>query len=83
MLNDLRSIVQEVSVARDLPAALNIIVLRVKAVMKTQVCSVYLRDGHGSYVLMATDGLNPESVGKVVLSSGEGLVGMVVTGKSR
>lgn len=78
MLNSLRSIVQEVNAARDMKSALAIIVARVKQVMKTQVCSVYLRDAQGSYVLMATDGLNTSAVGRVRLAAGEGLVGRVV-----
>ncbi|NHO66599.1 phosphoenolpyruvate--protein phosphotransferase [Aestuariicella hydrocarbonica] len=77
MLNSLRSIVQEVNAARDLASALNIIVQRVKAVMATEVCSAYLRDGKGQYVLMATDGLNANAVGHVSLALGEGLVGYV------
>jgi len=78
MLNSLRSIVLEVNAARDMKTALAIIVTRVKQVMATQVCSVYLRDAKGDYVLMATDGLNPDAVGKVRLAAGEGLVGRVV-----
>lgn len=78
MLNSLRSIVLEVNAARDMKSALAIIVTRVKQVMATQVCSVYLRDTKGDYVLMATDGLNPDAVGKVRLAAGEGLVGRVV-----
>lgn len=78
MLNSLRSIVQEVNSARDMKAALEIIVKRVKESMQTQVCSVYLRDARGDYVLMATDGLNPSAVGSVRLAPGEGLVGRVV-----
>jgi phosphotransferase system enzyme I (PtsP) len=78
MLNSLRSIVLEVNAARDMKTALAIIVTRVKQVMQTQVCSVYLRDAKGDYVLMATDGLNPDAVGKVRLAAGEGLVGRVV-----
>jgi phosphotransferase system, enzyme I, PtsP len=78
MLNYLRSIVQEVNAARDMKSALEIIVQRVKEVMQTQVCSVYLRDAKGDYVLMATDGLNPTAVGAVRLAAGEGLVGRVV-----
>ena len=31
------------------------------------------------YVLMATEGLNPDSVGKIRLAAGEGIVGMVAT----
>lgn len=78
MLNSLRSIVQEVNAARDMKSALAIIVTRVKQAMKTQVCSVYLRDPQGEYVLMATDGLNASAVGQVRLAAGEGLVGRVV-----
>lgn len=77
MLNSLRSIVQEVNSARDLNSALSIIVSRVKAAMNTQVCSVYLRDEQGLYVLMATEGLNKEAVGTVRLAPKDGLVGMV------
>ncbi|MGB3610989.1 MAG: phosphoenolpyruvate--protein phosphotransferase [Cellvibrio sp.] len=78
MLNSLRSIVQEVNAARDMKTALAIIVSRVKQAMGTQVCSVYLRNHSGDYVLMATDGLNTNAVGKVRLRPGEGLVGRVV-----
>lgn len=78
MLNSLRSIVQEVNAARDLPSALGIIVSSVKSAMRTHVCSVYMRDDEGGYVLMATDGLNQDAVGRVRLSAGEGLVGRVV-----
>ncbi|WP_193162210.1 phosphoenolpyruvate--protein phosphotransferase [Microbulbifer hainanensis] len=80
MLGSLRSIVQEVNSARDLPAVLDIIVRRVREVMHTRVCSVYLRDKQsGNYVLMATRGLNQSAVGQVHLAPGEGLVGNVVT----
>ena len=79
MLNSLRSIVQEVNAARDLRSALSIIVHRVRAVMVTEVCSAYLRDGNGQYVLMATEGLNESAVGQVSLAVGEGLVGHVVS----
>lgn len=78
MLHSLRSIVQEVNAARDMKTALAIIVMRVKHAMQTQVCSVYLRDEKGEYLLMATDGLNPNAVGQVRLRRGEGLVGRVV-----
>ncbi len=78
MLNSLRNIVQEVNAARDLNSALGIIVSSVKSAMRTHVCSVYLRDSDGGYVLMATDGLNQSAVGNVRLAPGEGLVGRVV-----
>jgi len=78
MLSSLRSIVQEVNAARDLNSALGIIVSSVKNAMRTHVCSVYMRDDDGGYVLMATDGLNQDAVGRVRLAPGEGLVGRVV-----
>lgn len=80
MLNTLRKIVQEVNAAKDLKAALGIIVQRVKETMGTQVCSVYLLDPESNrFVLMATDGLNKRSIGKVSMAPNEGLVGLVGT----
>ncbi|SHL36497.1 phosphoenolpyruvate--protein phosphotransferase [Phytopseudomonas punonensis] len=80
MLNTLRKIVQEVNAAKDLKAALGIIVQRVKETMGTQVCSVYLLDPETNrFVLMATDGLNKRSIGKVSMAPNEGLVGLVGT----
>ena len=78
MLNTLRKIVQEVNAAKDLKAALSIIVQRVKEAMGSQVCSVYLLDPESNrFVLMATDGLNKRAIGKVSMSPNEGLVGLV------
>ncbi|HET8710851.1 MAG TPA: GAF domain-containing protein, partial [Spongiibacteraceae bacterium] len=80
MLDALRAIVQEVNAADDLQTALNVIVQRVRAVMGTEVCTVYLRDpGSGRYIFMANEGLNPSFVGKISLGPGEGLVGQVAT----
>ena len=78
MLERLRSIVQEVNTAKDLQSALDIIVNRVREALATQVCSIYLldRDFH-CHVLMASEGLNKEAVGRVSLELGEGLVGLV------
>ena len=78
MLNTLRTIVQEVSAASDLQAALQIIVRRVRAAMQTEVCSVYLYDEENiRYTLMASEGLNASAVGRVTLMPSEGLVGQV------
>lgn len=78
MLNTLRKIVQEVNAAKDLKAALSIIVQRVKEAMGSQVCSVYLLDPESNrFVLMATEGLNKRSIGKVSMAPSEGLVGLV------
>jgi phosphotransferase system enzyme I (PtsP) len=80
MLNTLRKIVQEVNSAKDLKSALTIIVQRVKEAMGSQVCSVYLLDPETNrFVLMATEGLNKRSIGKVSMSPSEGLVGLVGT----
>src|SRR5690606_23179573 len=74
----LRSIIQEVSGAKDLTATLNIIVRRVQKAMGTRVCSVYLLDKSiGRYVLMATKGLDESAVGQASLAPEEGLVGLV------
>ena len=78
MLNTLRTIVQEVSAASDLQAALQVIVRRVREAMQTEVCSVYLFDDNNtSYTLMASEGLNASAVGRVSLASSEGIVGLV------
>ena len=76
----LQRIVQEVSSAPDLREASCIIVKRVKEVMNTDVCSIYLLNpATRTLILSATDGLNPAVAGKVHLDCEEGLVGLVVT----
>jgi len=78
MLDTLRRLIQEVNVARNLEQALAIIVQRIKQIIDADVCSVYLADSNTEhYVLMATEGLQPEAVGQVRLGAGEGLVGLV------
>jgi phosphotransferase system enzyme I (PtsP) len=48
--------------------------------MSSQVCSVYLLDPElNRFVLMATEGLNKRSIGKVSMAPNEGLVGLVGT----
>lgn len=79
MLNSLRQIVQEVIAASELDEVLEIIVKRVKAAMNADVCSVYLRDSDTGYMLMATDGLKEDSVGRVLLPREKGLVGYVAS----
>lgn len=78
MLDTLRRIVQEVNGAVNLAQALDIIVLRVRQALSVDVCSVYLTTpGKEELVLMATEGLNPESKRRVRLNFNEGLVGLV------
>ncbi|MGY8817207.1 MAG: GAF domain-containing protein, partial [Pseudomonadales bacterium] len=76
MLESLRKIVQEANSAKNFDEVLNVIVHQVKNTMDTSVCSVYLYNKKDdNYVLMASDGLNPDAVGSVCLPSGKGLVG--------
>ncbi|MDG1783955.1 MAG: phosphoenolpyruvate--protein phosphotransferase [Porticoccaceae bacterium] len=78
MLSSLRTIVQEVNGARSLSEVLAIIVKEVRDAMSAGVCSVYLFDeSDQNYVLMATEGLRQESIGKVRMAMREGLVGLV------
>ncbi len=78
MLEILQRIVQEVYTATNLDEALAISVRRIKEYMAVDACSVLIADTQdGQYVLMATEGLNPSSVGSVRLGHGEGLVGLV------
>jgi phosphotransferase system, enzyme I, PtsP len=77
MLNSLRAITQEVNSASSLRLAMEIIVKRIRIAMHTQVCSVYLRDDHGDFVLRATQGLLASAVNNVKMSQNEGLVGYV------
>lgn len=78
MLELLHRIVAEVTRASNLPQALSLIVARVKEAIDCDVCSIYLTDAESrAHVLMATDGLLPDAVGKVRLDVGRGLVGLV------
>jgi phosphotransferase system enzyme I (PtsP) len=78
MLETLHRIVQEVNTSASLEEALRVIVSGVKRAIGTDVCSVYLKDAEArAHILMATDGLRQEAVGKVTLPLGRGLIGLV------
>ncbi|HAM75724.1 MAG TPA: phosphoenolpyruvate-protein phosphotransferase PtsP [Alcanivorax sp.] len=78
MLDTLRRIVQEVNNAPDIPSALDLMAKRVRDAMGTEVCSIYLRNNSEErYVLMASEGLKREAIGRVSLGLSEGLVGQV------
>ena len=80
MLDQLRSIVQEVNGAKDLQSALDLIVARVRNAMGTEVCTVYILDQQAQrWVFMATEGLNKQMQGNVSLGLNEGLVGLVAS----
>lgn len=78
MLRTLRRIIQELSGARNFKEALTIMVQRIATSLDTQACSIFLLDRRqGEYVLMATQGLNPQAVGKVRIPQNQGLIGLV------
>ncbi len=78
MLTILRQIIQEVSRADDFNDALEIMVKRIADALVTQACSIFLLDRHhGEYVLVATQGLNPDAVKKVRVPLNKGLIGLV------
>ncbi len=78
ILQSLSSIVQKVNSAPDLQSALDIIVSQVRAVMGTEVCTVYLTDHQEQRLIFrATEGLNKSVLGNLSLGFGEGLVGQV------
>jgi phosphotransferase system enzyme I (PtsP) len=78
VLEPLRSIVQEVSLAKNIKTALDIITLRVQEAINTDVCSIYLLDPQTErYVFMSTQGLNKEAEGRLSLAKNQGLVGLV------
>src|SRR5690554_8189262 len=57
---------------------MRLLVVRVREAMNTEVCSVYIYDEENNrYLLMATEGLNPDAVGNVSLAASQGLVGLV------
>jgi len=78
MLESLRQIVQEVNAAANLRETLDIMVGRIKSIMKVDACSVYLSvNAQREHLLMATAGLNPASVLQVRIPVTQGLIGLV------
>lgn len=78
MLTILRQIIQEVSGAEDFSEALDIMVKRIANALATQACSIFLLDRHRrEYVLVATQGLNPNAVSKIRIPINKGLIGLV------
>ncbi|MCH8537823.1 MAG: phosphoenolpyruvate--protein phosphotransferase [Alkalimonas sp.] len=78
MLSQLRRIVQDVAQEPVLNQALAGLVTNVKQALQTECCSVYLADyDQQHFMLMATDGLNPDAIGEVAIGFSEGLIGWV------
>mgnify|MGYP000435039862 CR=1 FL=1 len=78
MLKILKRIVQDVTTTKDLTHALVVLVQRVQRAVNADAVSVYLIDNKQSeYVLVATEGLDPEAVFHVRFPLHEGLVGLI------
>ena len=78
MLHTLRTIVQGVNQSEDLTQALKFLVTETKLAMDTQCCSVYLLESDANhFLLMASDGLAEQAIGRTAIGFSEGLVGLV------
>jgi phosphotransferase system enzyme I (PtsP) len=65
--------------SHDLQETLDRLVATVAERMQTEVCSLYIFDPKKNrLILVATMGLDPESIGKVSMATGEGLTGLVI-----
>lgn len=73
----LRQLVQESALASSPEKRVRGIVSHVKSAMNVAVCSLYVVDQEGLLTLVATEGLKPESEGRIKLRIGEGLVGLI------
>ncbi len=74
LMNNLRQVMAEDG---DTRSRLDHVVRLVASTMVADVCSIYLRENDGAMLLIATEGLKPEAVGKTRLAVHEGLVGFV------
>lgn len=78
MLTTLRQIVLEFSQNTELDSALSRMVTQVKSALNTDCCSIYLADyDNEHFVLMASDGLAKDALGRTRIGFSEGLVGLV------
>ena len=79
LLADIGAISSILSESSDLQGFLDRAVVMVAEHLQAEVCSIYLYDdASGELVLRSTHGLRAESVGKIRLQVGEGLVGKVL-----
>ena len=79
MLCDIGELSWIFSDSSSIEAFLQKIVQMVAKHMRAEVCSIYLyHEDDQQLVLTATQGLNPDSVGKVTLRLGEGLTGLAM-----
>jgi phosphotransferase system, enzyme I, PtsP len=78
MRSILNHIISEANCAPSVRDALDVIVKEVAKWLAVEACSVFLCDDDSAeYVLVATQGLNSEAVGKARVKFGEGLISVV------
>lgn len=79
MIEILQRIVEEVNSATDVESALCHLVRRVRQALTVDVVSIYLCSvgAQPQLQLRASEGLNPDAVGRVALALDQGLVGLV------
>ncbi|MCW5588980.1 MAG: phosphoenolpyruvate--protein phosphotransferase [Legionellales bacterium] len=78
MLELLRRIVQEVSSVETLADALRLMAERICEAIEADACSIFLRERTtDNFILMATDGLNPNLIGLLKINVDDSLVGLV------
>lgn len=78
MLKILKRIVQDVTASQNLTEALTTLVKCVREAIYADAVSVFLIDNkHSEYVLIATDGLNSNSVANFRIPTTQGIIGLV------
>ena len=78
ILLSLREIIEEVSTKSSFEDTVTTLVEKIRKAANCDCCSLYLLNSRKTFLcLEATDGLQKESIGKVMLQVGEGLVGLV------
>lgn len=78
MLTLLRKIVESVSQTEDLTEFMKRLVTKTKVSLNVDCCSVYLAEPEQNrFLLVASDGLRDEAVGKITIPFNDGLVGLI------
>ena len=79
MIHRLQRIVQEVNRAPDIDSALLLITESLIQDLQAQACSIFLakENDPGVLVLQASNGLNPDIIGRVERKLGQGLIGTI------
>ncbi len=80
-IHQLARIVQTVALAEQPIDQVNLVVESISTGMSVDVCSLYLANGSGEMMLLATHGLAAEAVRTVRIPRGKGLVGLVASSR--